>query len=41
MIPEEELDKGYYRLLETTNRTVLPINSHIRALTTAADVLHS
>ena len=41
MIPEEELDEGYYRLLETTNRTVLPINSHIRALTTAADVLHS
>jgi cytochrome c oxidase subunit 2 len=41
MVPEEELGEGYYRLLETTNRTVLPTNTHIRALTTAADVLHS
>lgn len=41
MVPEEELGEGYYRLLETTEKTVLPINTHIRALTTAADVIHS
>ena len=27
--------------METNNRVVLPINTHIRALVTSADVLHS
>lgn len=30
-----------FRLLEVDNRVVLPINTHIRVLVTAADVLHS
>jgi heme/copper-type cytochrome/quinol oxidase subunit 2 len=41
MIPEDELENGELRLLEVDNRIVLPVNSHIRILVTAADVLHS
>ena len=32
---------GLFRLLETNKRTVLPINTYIRLLITAVDVLHS
>ena len=41
MIPEEDLELGQLRLLEVDNRVVLPVQSHIRVLLTAADVLHS
>ena len=41
MIPEDELSIGELRLLEVDNRVVLPVNTHIRLLITAADVLHS
>jgi len=41
MIPTEELTKGNLRLLEVDNRIILPINTHIRVIVTAADVLHS
>ena len=41
MIPEDELELGELRLLEVDNRVVLPVNTHIRILVTAADVLHS
>jgi len=41
MIPEDELEIGELRLLEVDNRIVLPVNTHIRVLVTAADVLHS
>ena len=41
MIPEDELEAGGLRLLEVDNRVVLPINTHIRVVVTAADVLHS
>lgn len=41
LIPEDELENGELRLLEVDNRVVLPINTHIRVLVTAADVLHS
>lgn len=51
LVPEEELmiPKPYkpikkanvLRLLEVDNRVVLPIHTHIRALVTGADVLHS
>jgi cytochrome c oxidase subunit 2 len=41
MIASDDLIKGSFRLLEVDNRIVLPINSHIRLLVTAADVLHS
>jgi cytochrome c oxidase subunit 2 len=41
MIPEEDLTvQGPLRLLEVDNRIVLPINTHIRVIVTAADVLH-
>lgn len=41
MIPEDELELGELRLLEVDNRVVLPVNTHVRVLITAADVLHS
>ena len=41
MIPEDDLsDMGQLRLLEVDNRVILPINTHIRVIVTAADVLH-
>ena len=41
MIPEDDLEaEGYLRLLEVDNRVVLPVNTHIRIIVTAADVLH-
>ena len=41
MISTSDLTLGSFRLLEVDNRIVLPINTHIRVLITAADVLHS
>jgi heme/copper-type cytochrome/quinol oxidase subunit 2 len=41
MIPEDDLELGQLRLLEVDNRVVLPVNTHIRIIITAADVLHS
>lgn len=41
IIPTRELEEGNFRLLEVDNHTVLPINTQIRILITAADVLHS
>jgi cytochrome c oxidase subunit 2 len=40
MISTSDLTLGSFRLLEVDNRIVLPINTHIRVLITAADVLH-
>nr|YP_007025983.1 cytochrome c oxidase subunit II [Chrysopa pallens]AFL65887.1 cytochrome c oxidase subunit II [Chrysopa pallens] len=41
MIPTNELSMNSFRLLDVDNRTVLPMNTQIRVLVTAADVLHS
>jgi len=41
MVNTDDLTYGSFRLLEVDNRVVLPVNSHIRLLVTAADVLHS
>nr|YP_010620169.1 cytochrome c oxidase subunit 2 [Gredgaria maugeana]WAX04205.1 cytochrome c oxidase subunit 2 [Gredgaria maugeana] len=41
MISEEDLIKGQLRLLEVDNRMVIPIQTHIRIIVSAADVLHS
>jgi len=41
MVPEFDLKLGQLRLLEVDNRVVLPTNTHVRVLVTAADVLHS
>lgn len=41
MVPDDELAPGDLRLLEVDNRIVLPTNTHVRIVITAADVLHS
>nr|WNS59321.1 cytochrome c oxidase subunit 2 [Cetema sp.] len=41
MIPMNELMPESFRLLDVDNRIVLPMNSQIRILVTAADVIHS
>jgi cytochrome c oxidase subunit 2 len=41
MLNTDDLVLGSFRLLEVDNRVVLPVNTHIRLLITAADVLHS
>nr|YP_009261942.1 cytochrome c oxidase subunit II [Symplecta hybrida]AMN09068.1 cytochrome c oxidase subunit II [Symplecta hybrida] len=41
MIPTNELEMNGFRLLDVDNRIVLPMNTQIRILVTAADVLHS
>nr|QXG82922.1 cytochrome c oxidase subunit 2 [Tabanus amaenus] len=41
MIPTNELSTDGFRLLDVDNRVVLPTNSQIRILITAADVIHS
>nr|YP_010011927.1 cytochrome c oxidase subunit II [Euconocephalus nasutus]QOI12346.1 cytochrome c oxidase subunit II [Euconocephalus nasutus] len=41
MTPYNELPTNGFRLLDVDNRTVLPVNTQVRMLVTAADVLHS
>ncbi len=41
MIQTDELKKGDLRLLEVDNPIYLPVNTHIRVIITATDVLHS
>ena len=41
MLPEEDLEIGQLRMLEVDNHMVVPVNTHIRLIVTAADVLHS
>jgi cytochrome c oxidase subunit 2 len=43
MIADEDIDAeaGQLRLLETDNRLVVPVDTKIRLLTTASDVIHS
>nr|YP_010446922.1 cytochrome c oxidase subunit II [Prosopocoilus laterotarsus]QNS37138.1 cytochrome c oxidase subunit II [Prosopocoilus laterotarsus maedaorum]UTM10029.1 cytochrome c oxidase subunit II [Prosopocoilus laterotarsus] len=41
MIPSSDLKSYNFRLLDVDNRAVLPYNSQIRLMVTAADVLHS
>lgn len=40
MVPESDLEIGQLRLLEVDNRLVLPVNTHLRVIVTATDVLH-
>jgi cytochrome c oxidase subunit 2 len=40
MIQEEDLPAGGLRLLEVDNPIVLPVDTHVRVIVTAADVLH-
>nr|AJD85498.1 cytochrome c oxidase subunit II [Uvarovites inflatus] len=41
MLPYNEMSTNGFRLLDVDNRTILPMNTQIRMLVTAADVLHS
>nr|YP_009049134.1 cytochrome c oxidase subunit II [Pavoraja nitida]AEL97261.1 cytochrome c oxidase subunit 2 [Pavoraja nitida]AIE42756.1 cytochrome c oxidase subunit II [Pavoraja nitida] len=41
MIQTEDLNPGQFRLLETDHRVVVPMESPIRVLVTAEDVLHA
>lgn len=41
MIQDDDLELGRLRLLETENVVFLPIKTHITALVTSSDVLHS
>ena len=41
LVEEEDLEEGGVRLLETDNPVVLPVDTDIRLLITADDVLHS
>nr|YP_009351536.1 cytochrome c oxidase subunit II [Humutermes krishnai]AQP29836.1 cytochrome c oxidase subunit 2 [Humutermes krishnai] len=41
MVQQEDSNLDTFRLLDTDNRVVLPMNSPIRMIVTAADVLHS
>nr|YP_009350782.1 cytochrome c oxidase subunit II [Proboscitermes tubuliferus]AQP27786.1 cytochrome c oxidase subunit 2 [Proboscitermes tubuliferus] len=41
MVQQEDQQTNTFRLLDTDNRVVLPMNSPIRMIVTAADVLHS
>nr|BAH70411.1 cytochrome oxidase subunit 2 [Anolis cybotes] len=41
MLPTNDLDNGLVRLLETDNRMIIPMESPIRMLISAEDVLHS
>jgi cytochrome c oxidase subunit 2 len=41
MIPEEDLQPGQKRLLDTDNYVVLPVDTTVRIQVTAGDVLHS
>nr|AZZ71388.1 cytochrome c oxidase subunit II [Holbrookia lacerata]AZZ71540.1 cytochrome c oxidase subunit II [Holbrookia lacerata]AZZ71565.1 cytochrome c oxidase subunit II [Holbrookia lacerata]AZZ71589.1 cytochrome c oxidase subunit II [Holbrookia lacerata]AZZ71641.1 cytochrome c oxidase subunit II [Holbrookia lacerata] len=41
MVPSTDLDTGMFRLLEVDNRMVVPMESPIRMLISAEDVLHS
>jgi cytochrome c oxidase subunit 2 len=40
-VPEDELQEGQLRLREVDNRMARPVETHIRRIVTAADVLHS
>nr|YP_010572966.1 cytochrome c oxidase subunit II [Potamon fluviatile]UZH44824.1 cytochrome c oxidase subunit 2 [Potamon fluviatile] len=41
MIPSNDLSPLGFRLLDVDNRTIIPMNTQIRILITAADVIHS
>lgn len=41
LVPDEDLQDGELRLLTTDNKVVLPVNTKIRVLVTASDVIHS
>nr|YP_010868377.1 cytochrome c oxidase subunit II [Caridina pseudogracilirostris]WGU19663.1 cytochrome c oxidase subunit 2 [Caridina pseudogracilirostris] len=41
MLPQNSSPEDTFRLLDVDNRTVLPVNTQVRVLVSAADVIHS
>ena len=41
MVATDDLELGDFRLLEVDNHLVVPVDTHVRVIITAADVLHS
>lgn len=41
MVPDDDIQEGQLRLLEVDNKVVLPVDTHIRFIITAQDVIHS
>nr|AID45836.1 cytochrome c oxidase subunit II [Rhinusa rara] len=41
MIPNNQMSKSNFRLLDVDNRMVVPFNTQIRAIITSVDVIHS
>jgi cytochrome c oxidase subunit 2 len=41
MIPDSDLKVGDFRLLEVDNKVIVPVDTHVRVIVTAADVIHS
>ncbi len=41
MVPTQDLEAGQFRLLEVDNKILVPVNTHVRVIVTAADVIHS
>jgi cytochrome c oxidase subunit 2 len=41
MLPETDLELGQFRLLDVDNKVYVPVDTHIRLIVTAADVIHS
>lgn len=41
IIPSNEIEINIFRLIDVDNRIIAPLNSQVRTLITAADVLHS
>ena len=40
MVPDSDLEDGQLRLLEVDNRVIVPVDTHIRFIVTATDVIH-
>lgn len=40
IVPDSDLEDGQLRLLEVDNRLVVPVDTHIRIVTSGADVIH-
>lgn len=40
MIPESDLELGQFRLLDVDNKVVIPVDTHVRLIVSAADVIH-
>nr|QRH18114.1 cytochrome c oxidase subunit 2 [Blastocladiella sp.] len=41
MVPTDELELGQFRLLEVDNRLIVPVDTRVRVIASAADVIHS